>query len=90
MTITEERRVCEVLLEILATQEDHDYDVMLEVRNRSVRSRDLPATLVAEEWLGRHGMDSDERQTCPTCSIWIEGHDHAGTLAAPLAPPTGV
>jgi hypothetical protein len=77
MTITQELVEYEVLLEIMAMQEQHDYDVMLEIRNRSFRDRDMPGTAVAEHWLERHGMDVDDRQTCSNCLTWSEGHAHS-------------
>ena len=76
MTITQELNDNEVLLEIMAMQELHDYEVMLEIRNRSIRDRDLAGALVAEDWLERHGMDLEDRQTCCSCLTWCEGHAH--------------
>jgi hypothetical protein len=76
MTITQELTDNEVLLEIMAMQEQHDFEVMLEIRNRSVRDRDLAGTLVAEDWLERHGMDIDDRCTCMGCLTWSDSHAH--------------
>jgi hypothetical protein len=76
MTITQELTDNEVLLEIMAMQEQHDFDVMLEIRNRAAHDHDLASTLVAENWLERHGMDIDDRCTCFVCLTWSEGHSH--------------
>jgi hypothetical protein len=65
----------EEMFEDMIRQEQHDYLAMLEVRHQAVRSESLTGTLVAEEWLVRHGMAPAERLTCGACMTWVEGHE---------------
>ncbi len=76
MAIAHELVDFEMMLDAMVKQEQHDFAVMLTIRNRSVRSTSLTGTLVAEDWLERHGMPAEDRQTCGTCLAWSEGHVH--------------
>jgi len=75
MTITRERDGSAALLYEL-TAPDRDYQSMLSLRNLTVRSGDLTGTLVAEDWLVRHGFMPSERRTCGACLTWSAGHNH--------------
>jgi hypothetical protein len=66
----------ELMLETMVQQEQHDFGVMLEIRHQSIRAGSLTGTLVAEDWLRRHGMDLEDRRTCESCLTWLDGHEH--------------
>ncbi|HVB90530.1 MAG TPA: hypothetical protein VND70_00340 [Acidimicrobiales bacterium] len=76
MEIGHEMANYELMLELMVQQEQHDYQVMLEIRDQSVGTRSLTGVLVAEDWLERHGMEAGARRTCGTCLTWSEGHVH--------------
>ena len=76
MPIAHELVDFEMMLDAMVKQEQHDVEVMLTIRNQSVRSRSLTGTLVAEDWLERHGMPAEDRRTCQDCLAWSDGHTH--------------
>jgi hypothetical protein len=76
MAIAHENVDFELMLDAMVKQEQHDFSVMLTIRNQSLRSRSLTGTLVAEDWLERHGMPAEDRRTCQACLAWSDGHVH--------------
>jgi hypothetical protein len=76
MAIAPELIDFELMVGVMVEQEHHDYEAMLEIRHQSIRAGSLTGTLVAEDWLRRHGMALGDRRTCESCLTWSDGHEH--------------